>query len=471
MTDVFSLLPDIQLEDYDLLNLFSECNYLAADLAALSSSVDTLARRTRRSEGEVRAFMDAYERELKKGDIDNGPVGISECAAVNMKGGDTAQKDCLLRFFTTGDDLLDSALFGGVGIATGCITEFVGESSVGKSTVLTQLCVSVQLPLVYGGLDREAVYISTEGGLSTHRLNMLLASFRTRYPDARKTISADRIHYVACRDLEEQDHIIQYQLPTFVRNRNIGLIVLDSIASHYRAEQVGSGPSAMYTRGNELLKTASMLRRLAKECRCAVVVANQVTDLFRVNQLMQDAINSASVMTSTPPPQASQSTQACTQKSQSPPISADPNSSTASIPPAAITSDPPLSFDELEAELFASRMEDDDHAVDFDIMELDLQSRFYTGWNWLSDAPSTKSILVREGQGKTTAMGHVWSICVAQRVVLKRETSGIEYDLGRGRRSMEVVFSPYFESGNVVEFEIDNEGVKGVAGSDLSRAQ
>ncbi|KAK9383530.1 P-loop containing nucleoside triphosphate hydrolase protein [Kockiozyma suomiensis] len=447
MADIFSVLPDYSSDDYDLLNTFSECNLLAADLASLSSSVDALARRTRRSQVELRSFFNSYEEELKKGAIENGPVGISTCMNLLQR----SHEKPVLRFFSTGDSRLDMSLFGGKGIATGCITEIVGESSVGKSTFLTQLCVSVQLSPENGGLNGDAIYISTESGLSTHRLNMLISSFRARFLDDRERLSADRVHYVGCRDLEEQDHILQFQLPAFARTRNIGLIVLDSIASHYRAEHFGSGPSAMYVRGNELLKTASVLRRLAKECKCAVVVANQVTDLFRLEELVQGAVSSASVMTLTQQSQMSQATEKYLRA---------PSDMPASSLQQSESIDFSRSFEEEEAELLAS-MNEEEQEADFDVLEMDLQSRFYTGWNWLSDA-SSEADYVPGSQGKTSAMGHVWSLCVSQRIVFKRETIEMDYDLGRGKRTIGVVFSPYFESGKMVEFEIDNEGVREV---------
>lgn len=52
----------------------------------------------------------------------------------------------------------------------------------------------------------------------------------------------------------------------------IKLIIIDSIAYHYRAE---SGDNARRTR--DLLSTAAELMRLAATCQLAVVIMNQVT--------------------------------------------------------------------------------------------------------------------------------------------------------------------------------------------------
>src|SRR5690606_29343826 len=72
---------------------------------------------------------------------------------------------------STLDPDLDAALGGG--IPTGRITEFAGESGAGKTQFLLSLCLAVQLPPPRG-LARQALYISTESGLSTSRLAQML---------------------------------------------------------------------------------------------------------------------------------------------------------------------------------------------------------------------------------------------------------------------------------------------------------
>ncbi|EEB05733.1 RecA family ATPase Rhp57 [Schizosaccharomyces japonicus yFS275] len=190
-------------------------------------------------------------------------------------------------FFTTGDTEIDKALHGG--IALDHITEISGESGSGKSQFCIQLCLTVQLPKSVGGLDRAAVFISTESGLETRRLFQLAKFLSLQYPnDDLSYLSrhpGDRVYTILCPDLESQEHIIEYQLPILMQRVNIGLIVLDSVAANYRAELRYSRnhPNAsslgnIATRGNQLAKLASNLRELAHKHNAAVVIANQVSD-------------------------------------------------------------------------------------------------------------------------------------------------------------------------------------------------
>ncbi|CAJ0852076.1 9791_t:CDS:2, partial [Entrophospora sp. SA101] len=61
------------------------------------------------------------------------------------------------RILTTGDQIIDKIIGGG--IYNKGITEIVGESSVGKTQLCLQLCLTVQLPIEFGGFAGGAVYV------------------------------------------------------------------------------------------------------------------------------------------------------------------------------------------------------------------------------------------------------------------------------------------------------------------------
>ncbi|KAK9344951.1 DNA repair protein-like protein rhp57 [Lipomyces starkeyi] len=357
MTDLWHICPSFSHNELtnSILSSTDAANLTTSDLLTLS--LDALAKRTGRNVVDLRRFLDILTREL----MPPTPTPLLEAT-------DRQQ------FISTGDELLDKVL-GGRGLATGCITEFVGGSSVGKSHILMQLCLTVQLSLIHGGIRRKAVYISTESGLETRRLNQLLFHLRKRYPDEVSNLKSENVLCITCGDLEVQEHVIRYQLPFLVRTQNIGLIALDSIASHYRAEHGEKGKTSLYQRGNELIQCAEILRNLATECGCAIAVANQIRD-------------------------------------------------------------------HLSADFQDSR------EFEIDIFDLDYQSRYFSGWDWL----------VAESSGeihelKVPALGLIWTNCVSQRVVLKRKVS---------KRTIEVAFSPYVSCGHVLDYEIRAEGVRGV---------
>lgn len=190
--------------------------------------------------------------------------------------------------------MLDELMGGGAPLQH--ITEFVGESGVGKSQFMTQFCITTQLPISFGGLNKEVVYISTESGLATSRAQEICHGFREKYPHDDLVLPIrplDRIHVVVCPDLELQDHMLYYQLPVLLKQKRgkIGCIIIDSIAANYRAELEGRSLSSgtgtdkragdMGMRTKELTRLSAHLRKLAIEFNLAVIVANQVSD--RIN--------------------------------------------------------------------------------------------------------------------------------------------------------------------------------------------
>ena len=58
---------------------------------------------------------------------------------------------------STGSQELDNLMAGG--LETGCVVEFFGEFRTGKTQIMHQLCVNVQLPKEKGGLEGRALYI------------------------------------------------------------------------------------------------------------------------------------------------------------------------------------------------------------------------------------------------------------------------------------------------------------------------
>jgi len=110
-------------------------------------------------------------------------------------------------------------------------------------------------------------------------------------PEAERP-SLSRILSIQTPDLESQEHIIRYQLPVAIKRQKIGLVVIDSIASNYRAEFDHSRRSTtdtateerrpegqtMADRKSQLVRLGAFLRDLARKENIAVVVSNQVAD-------------------------------------------------------------------------------------------------------------------------------------------------------------------------------------------------
>ncbi|KAJ5832649.1 DNA recombination and repair protein Rad51 C-terminal [Penicillium riverlandense] len=315
---------------------------------------------------------------------------------------------------STLDPALD-ALLGG-GIPTGYVTEITGESGSGKTQFLLSILLSVQLPKSKGGLDRRAVYISTEHPLSTPRLSQLQEChpYLSSLPDDQKP-SLENILAINAMDLETQDHILSYQLPVAIARYNVGLIVIDSITSNYRAEHSSNSMLALSARSSELAKLGQLLRNLAVKHDIAVVLANQVSDRF-------DPVDGYNGMAQAGFPWApSQNTAVAgagggggrESGANSPhPRSRTETDQQASFPsssPAAISSSP---FPAQEDDHFDGSYLIGNPARNA-LLSLLHQERFFTGWG--------DGVPPETGSLKTPALGFFWSTQIACRIALKKE--------------------------------------------------
>jgi DNA repair protein RAD57 len=323
---------------------------------------------------------------------------------------------------STLDADLDRALGGG--IPTGYTTEIVGESGAGKTQFLLTLLLAAQLPPPVG-LGRPSLYISTEAPLSTPRLHHLLSRHPrlSRLPQDHRNALLDGILSAATPDLESQEHILTYQVPVEAARRDVGLLVLDSVAANYRAEYAGTQRGQMAARSADLTRLGMLLRGLATRHGMAVVVANQVADRFDAPMPPP----SLPVRLSQPSPLAGRGT---------PPVeppSSGPESGGGDGPAALL---------------------------------LDHQQRWFTGWG---DAPGEGG----EGGLKTPSLGLVWTSQLGMRVaLLKKPAYGRSRHQNdedgepvvRGwRRWMKVVFAPHVtatDPGSEVEFKIEMGGLR-----------
>ncbi|RKO91008.1 P-loop containing nucleoside triphosphate hydrolase protein [Blyttiomyces helicus] len=182
---------------------------------------------------------------------------------------------------TVGDPVLDRVLKGGV--PTQGITEVYGRSGCGKTQMMLQICLTVQLPRELGGLDADAVYVATEN-FPNKRFMQLCAHFRSRFPALATHDPGTRVHVIKVSDPETQNHILAYQLPALASRRRIGLVVIDSIAAAFRGDDGGGNGSRVdggdaAERARQLCEIGAGLKRMA-DAGVAVVIVNQVSDAF-----------------------------------------------------------------------------------------------------------------------------------------------------------------------------------------------
>ncbi|KAF4776227.1 DNA repair protein RAD57 [Colletotrichum scovillei] len=453
MSDLLQLIPDFPVRQFaGLLQTLERHQLSVTDL--LTQDVVDIGKRTQLPLLDIKrlcaAVVDALHRDFGS--------AIEPPKASRFLKRSLTDLENQWSTISTLDDSLDRALGGG--IPAGYVTEITGESGAGKTQFLLSLLLAVQLPPPYG-LGRPAIYITTEAQLSTKRLSQILSSnprFADLSPEDKPSL--DGILSTSTPDLESQEHILQFQVPVEVERRNTGLIVLDSVASNYRAEfergALGNHGSNMGARSNELTRLGALLRELAQTYNLAVVVANQVADRF------------SSPFAPVATPRAAPAAVAPSFTQESP--LASRSRGLRAFSPSAV--EPTSSI----AEHVRSSMPEPPGLDDFGppappALAFDHQQRWFTGWG---DDPFADYGL------KTPSLGLVWSTQIACRIALfKKPVYGVHRHIedeadDRGmpalknwRRWMKVVFAPHSKAtgqglDGAVEFSVTMAGLKAV---------
>ncbi|KAL1871582.1 hypothetical protein VTK73DRAFT_2011 [Phialemonium thermophilum] len=499
MTDLLCVLPEFPVSRYaNLVPALEKHNLTVSDLLTLD--VADIGKRTGLPLLDIKrlrnAILDALHRDLgvtpdaqKAGPDPRNPLPADPTPR-------TAQGPSLAyplrhthaslasqwQTITTLDPVLDKALGGGVPV--GYVTEVTGESGAGKTQLLLSLLLSVQLPPPYG-LGRPALYISTEAALSTRRLSQILESnpLLRQCTEGGAVPSLDGVISTVTPDLESQDHILHFQVPVEVERRNVGLVVLDSVAANYRAEferrSGSSGGSNMAARSADLVRLGMLLRDLAGRHHLAVVVANQVAD--RIGGIKSPTGSAVAPqvplgghvqgpLPSQESPLASRSRPLAPSASQV--VVEPPSSSIAGLIPSSSIStapEPPRDSDGPPPPPWQPAPE----FTTTPVLLLDHQQRWFTGWG---DDPAPGSGTPFAVTPKVPSLGLVWATQVAMRIVLLKypvyrhgtnRRANSSTTMQSWRRWVKVVFAPHVAPTGPgiqgsVEFEIWAGGLKGL---------
>lgn len=273
--------------DYEnILNSFKTHQISTSEL--LLSSISTIARKLNKTEEEISKFLNKFENERNKKLLnsihkpfkkDNDNKIIEET-----------------NYFTIGDESIDKILNGGIPI--GYLIEISGKSASGKTNLLLTLSITIQLPKEFGGLgpsifsentndnnnnnnNIKTLYIPTESPLATIRLNQIIDNFSELlkmngisdnekfYPKLDNVLTTSN----PMSNLEEQDHILKYQVPVMLtRDPSIKLLIIDSLTHHVRAQLT------WFEQISYVKFICTYLKKLAKKFNITIIIANQVTD-------------------------------------------------------------------------------------------------------------------------------------------------------------------------------------------------
>jgi DNA repair protein RadA len=167
---------------------------------------------------------------------------------------------------STGSKELDNLIGGGV--ETQSITEVYGMYASGKTQWAFQLSVMTQLPKEKGGLNGNVLYIDSENSFRPERV-IQIAKARGLDPD--KTL---KNIFVARAYNADHQMLLAEKAVEMIREKNVKLIIVDSLTSQFRSEFIGRGMLA--DRQQKLNKHMHTLMKLAEMENIAVLVTNQV---------------------------------------------------------------------------------------------------------------------------------------------------------------------------------------------------
>ncbi len=167
---------------------------------------------------------------------------------------------------TTGCKGLDTLLGGG--IETSSTTEFHGAFGSGKSQIAHQLSVNVQLPVESGGAGGACLYIDTEGTFRPERILQMAKALGLDGDEVLKNIHVGRVY--------NSDHqcVMIEKAGEIIREKNIKLVIVDSVTACFRADFTGRGELA--ARQQKLNRHLHTLQRLSDIFGVAVYMTNQV---------------------------------------------------------------------------------------------------------------------------------------------------------------------------------------------------
>ena len=177
-----------------------------------------------------------------------------------------AEKRKLVGRVTTGSEELD-ALIGG-GIETQSITEVYGKMASGKSQWCFQTAVTVQLPKELGGLEGGCLYIDSENSFRPERVIQVAKRFDLDVDTVLKNVHVARAY--------NADHqmILAEKAADLIKEKNIKLLIVDSLMAQFRAEYVGRG--TLSERQQKINKHLRTLQKLAEMYNIVILVTNQV---------------------------------------------------------------------------------------------------------------------------------------------------------------------------------------------------
>lgn len=171
-----------------------------------------------------------------------------------------------IKKISTGSKSLNELLGGG--IETQAVTEFHGAFGSGKTQIGFQLAVNAQLPVEEGGVDGAVAFLDAENTFRPDRIKQIA---ELKGMNAEDVLS--KIFVARCYNSDHQ-MIMADKIGEMIKEKNIKLVIVDSVTSNFRADYTGRGELA--SRQQKLNRHLHTLQRLSDVYNVAVYITNQV---------------------------------------------------------------------------------------------------------------------------------------------------------------------------------------------------
>ncbi len=245
------------------------------------AGVGELTADTSLGDSKAQSIINAAREEADIGGFTNGAEALE------------ARKD--IGKITTGHSEIDEVMEGG--FEEQAITELFGQHKTGKSQFTHQMAVNVQLPEEYGGTGKRAIFIDTEDSYRPERIVEMVRGLPDEVLQACMDrdgvdgtpqdewameeitqIFLERVHNATARNTNMQMMMVKKAKEIVEEFRDtefpVGLIIVDSIIGHFRAEYTGRGKLAQ--RQQKLTQHVDDITEFATRYDAAAIIANQV---------------------------------------------------------------------------------------------------------------------------------------------------------------------------------------------------
>jgi len=130
------------------------------------------------------------------------------------------------------------------------------------------LAVNVQLPVEKGGLNGACLFIDTESTFRPERVKQLAEAQNLDVEKVLQNI------YVAKAYNSDHQVVLAEKAKDIIKEKNIKLVIIDSLTAHFRADYSGRGELA--PRQQKLNRHIHFLQKLADTYNIAIYITNQV---------------------------------------------------------------------------------------------------------------------------------------------------------------------------------------------------